>query len=324
PTGAVAATGSPGKGGLPAEHVFHTFDGFGLPSTSYIVDDSSGRTTSLVSKTDYTSFKEVSRLQFDADKAPTDVWLTQTYDEITRRPATTTVDRATQTDHQLTDRTYGYDPAGNVTRIADTPDAGLTDVQCFSYDYLQRMSEAWTPKSQDCAQARSASALDGAAPYWNSYTYDKTGNRKSLVSHTAAGDTRSTYTYPTDGTQPHTLRSVTTTAPSGATTTSSYGYDNAGNTLTRDNQTFTYDTEGRSSSVTDPSGTSTYVYDADGNRLITHDPTGTTLTVGDMELFQAKGSNTVTGTRFYSHAGQAVAERAGSAGLTWMLSDQHS
>jgi RHS repeat-associated protein len=326
PTGAVASTTSPAKGGLLAEHVQHTYDGFGLPSTSYIIDDTTGTITNLVSQTDYTSFKEVARLQFDAATAATDVWLTQTYDEATRRPQTTAVDRATQVNHQLADRTYEYDPAGQVTKIADTPEVGGTDVQCFGYDYLQRMSEAWTPTTQDCSKDKSASALGGAAPYWQSFTFDKTGNRRTMTSHTTAGDVKSTYSYPTDGKQPHTLRSVDTAGPTG-TSTSSYGYDDGGNMITRNvggnPQTFTYDTAGHSATAKDSSGDSTYTYDADGKRIITHAPTSTTLFVGDMELVLNKSTNVVTGTRFYSHGGGGVAERTGSGGLTWMLADQH-
>jgi RHS repeat-associated protein len=326
PTGAVASTSSPAKGNLRAEHVFHTYDGLGLPATSYIVDDLTGGITDLVSQTDYTSFKEVSRLQLDAATARTNLWITQTYDQATRRPTTTTVDRATQADHQLTNRTYSYDPAGQVTKIADTPETADADVQCFRYDYLQRMSEAWTPESGDCDKEKTPAGLGGAAPYWHTYTFDKTGNRKTMVSHGAAGDTTSTYNYPTGADQPHTLLSVDTAGPNG-TSTSSYDYDAGGNMLTRkvggDTQTFTYNTEGRSTTAAGPSGESSYVYDADGGRLITRDPTGTTLFVGDMELVQAKNSTVVTGTRFYAHAGGSVAQRSGTGGLTWMIADRH-
>ena len=72
-----------------------------------------------------------------------------------------------------------------------------------------------------------------------------------------------------------------------------------------------------------PSGNSSYVYTADGDRLVTHDPSGTAISMGDLELFEAAGTHTVTATRFYEHGGSLVAERSGSGVLTWMLGDQH-
>ncbi|MEV7549720.1 RHS repeat-associated core domain-containing protein [Amycolatopsis sp. NPDC089917] len=327
-TGAIASTVSPKAGNLPLEHVRHTYNELGLPSTTYAID-SLGTTTNLVSKTDYTSFNEMSRMQFDGEKSSVNVGVTQTYDEVTRRPQTTTVNRATQIGSQLTNRTYGYDPAGNVTKISDTPSGAPADTQCFEYDYQRRMTEAWTPSSGDCATAKSASALGGAAPYWKSYSFDKTGNRTKEVDHKSTGDVTSTSTYPAAGptaVKPHALQKVDKSGPNG-TSTSSYTYDQAGSTLTRnvggDTQTFTYDHEGRTEGVTSPTGESKYLYDADGNRLVTRAPTGTTLAIGDLELVITTGTTGVSATRFYQHGGAQVAVRVGGSALKWMLGDLH-
>ncbi|MDT7727510.1 MAG: hypothetical protein QOI21_4086 [Actinomycetota bacterium] len=327
-TGATAETVSPKAGNLLAEHVVHTYTDLGLPATTYAID-SQGKITDLVSLTDYTSYNELSRLQLDGATSSSNVGLTQTYDEVTRRPLTTSVRRATQVGDQLTNRTYTYDPAGNVKKIADTPSGSAADVQCFDYDYLQRMTDAWTPSSKDCATAKSSGALGGAAPYWKSYSFDKTGNRKQQVDHKATGDVTDTYTYPASGAasvKPHTLQKVDTAGPNG-TSTSGYTYDETGSMLTRNvggnTQTFTYDAEGRTATASENAGTSKYVYDADGNRLITRDPTGATLAIGDLELFQTAGTTGVTAIRYYEHGGGQVAERAGSAGLKWMLGDLH-
>ncbi|WP_285491710.1 hypothetical protein, partial [Amycolatopsis taiwanensis] len=92
--------------------------------------------------------------------------------------ATTLAERATATNHRVGNRIYSYDPAGNITAIADTPEVAAPDTQCFTYDHLQRLTEAWTPASGNCANARSVTGLGGAAPYWTSWTFDQTGNRR--------------------------------------------------------------------------------------------------------------------------------------------------
>ncbi len=327
-TGAIAETVSPAAGNLRQEHVVHTFTDLGLPATTYAID-SSGVHTDLASSTGYTSLNEMSTLQLDAATSTANVGITQTYDQVTRRPQTTTVQRETEVGAELSKRTYTYDPAGNVRKIVDNPAGSASDTQCFDYDYLLRMNEAWTPSSGDCATAKSSAKLGGPAPYWKSYTFDKTGNRRTQVEHQQAGDNTTTYTYPASGAsavRPHALQRTDTTGPNGTSTTG-YTYDDAGSTLTRnvggDTQTYTYDAEGHTATETDAGSSSSYVYDASGNRLISHDPTGATLSIGDLEVFQTAGTHASTATRFYSHGGASIAERVGTSGLRWMLGDLH-
>src|SRR5206468_3659828 len=131
-------------------------------------------------------------------------------------PAVT--ERGSATPNTLADTSYTYDPSGAITKIADVaPDAA--DTQCFRRDYLQRLTEAWTPTSDDCAAAPAANALGGPAPYWQSLTYDLGGNRQTRTDHRVTGDATTRYTYGT--TQPHTL-----VATSGAAT-GTYTYDAA-------------------------------------------------------------------------------------------------
>lgn len=52
---------------------------------------------------------------------------------------------------------YGYDDAGNVTKISDPTTLGGTaqpDYQCFVYDGHRRLTEAWTPRTDDCSAMR--------------------------------------------------------------------------------------------------------------------------------------------------------------------------
>ncbi len=325
-TGAVLRTLSPAEGGLPQETTYHGYDTLGDPTTLDAAD-TSGNDTTLVSETDYNANGQVLRTNYQSATLPNQVSVTNTYADGTNRLASTLAERATTTNYMITNRAYGYDQAGDITSVADTPQGATADTQCFGYDYLQRLAQAWTPNSGDCTAAPTAAGLGGAAPYWQSWTFDPTGNRLTQTQHTTAGDTTSTSTYPTAGAaQPHTLQSVATTGPAG-TGGSSYTYDLAGNTLTTTTpagtQTFIYDSEGHVATATDPSGrTSSYFYNADGTRFLTKDPTGATLTIGDLELFVPTGATSATGTRFYAYNGQPIAERTTAAGLTWLMSDR--
>jgi hypothetical protein len=62
------------------------------------------------------------------------------------------------------------------------------DNQCFAYDGYRRLTAAWTPKTADCsASGRTTSNLDGASPYWTSYTYSDSGLRQTETERTATG-----------------------------------------------------------------------------------------------------------------------------------------
>jgi RHS repeat-associated protein len=164
--------------------------------------------------------------------------------------------------------------------------------------------------------------VGGPDPYWTSYRYDTVGDRTQDTSHAASGDTTHTYSYP-EASAPH-PHGVTQVVATGAQTgTSSYGYDNAGNTTTRNlagkpGQTLTWDVEGHLATVTDTTGTSSYTYDASGNRLVAHDSTGTTLYLAGTEVHRDTGG-AISCTRFYGSA----AVRTNPGGLIWLASDNH-
>ncbi len=320
-TGAVARETSPGIGGLPEETVFRTYNALGKPSQLYAANAGGGAGTNLVSETKYNAFGQPLRMNYADANDPKQVSTTWTYEDGTNRLSSSATVRATDTDQWVTNRAYTYTPSGALTKISD-----VSDTQCFKYDYLQRLTQAWAPAAGDCAAAPSTATLGGAAPFWSEWTHDVTGNRVTETDHSTAGDTVTTLTYPNPGSpRPHAVTSATTTGFAG-TTNDSYTYDAGGNTLTRtkagSTQTFTYDIEGHVATATEAGKTSSYLYDADGTRLITRDPTGTTLFVGDVELFVATGTTTATGTRFYSHGGKAVAVR-NATGLTWKVADHH-
>ncbi|GAA3817422.1 RHS repeat-associated core domain-containing protein [Amycolatopsis tucumanensis] len=315
--------GSPAKGGLSDESMLTGYDALDKPATLLAAGTSAG--TELVSETDYNPYGQILRNNYQDPDDPHQISITHTYEDGTNRLASTLAERATASDYMIGNRAYTYDAAGDITKIADTPLGAPSDNQCFGYDYLQRLTEAWTPASGDCAAAASAATLGGAAPYWKSWSFDQTGNRLTETQHATSGDTAAVSTYPQPGQpQPHAVQSVDTTGPSGSARTS-YTYDAAGRTATQSGPaaqlTYTYDAEGRVATAKDAAGKVTsYVYDADGNRLLTKDATGTTLVLNDLEIFVAAGTSTAVGTRFYTFGSLPVAERK-SGQLKWLLTD---
>ncbi|GIM91879.1 hypothetical protein Ato02nite_036720 [Paractinoplanes toevensis] len=218
----------------------------------------------------------------------------------------------------LADKTFTYDDYGNVTSATDVSDAAVTDTQCFTYDRLQRLTEAWTPNTAgNCSAAPAANTLGGPAAYWNSWTFDAVGNRKTMTAHSAFGDSTTNYAYPAAGTaRPHAITGTT------GATTGSYTYDEMGNTLTRPTsasgtQTLTWDIEGEVESASDTTGKTTFLYDADGNRLIRVDPKGKTLYLPGQEVRYDSTTKQTSCTRYYTFGNSTVASRT-EKGLTWL------
>ncbi|WP_280688893.1 RHS repeat-associated core domain-containing protein [Kitasatospora sp. GAS204B] len=229
----------------------------------------------------------------------TQIVVTNTYDESTGRALQQFVDKQTAATGAVQQTTYAYNPSGQVTGVRSIPDnvPSSTDLQCFSYDYLGRLTTAWsdtgtlTQAAQpsvggqgSCAnssptsgaQAPLRTTVGGLAAYWQSYGYDLTGNRTQLVQHDPSGntaqDTTVTQTFPTPGTLntpttaqntgggtggPHALLGSSTAGPSG---NSSAGMQ--------------YDAVGNTTSITDPTGTATLTWDGE-DKLTSYAKTGT-------------------------------------------------
>ncbi|MFF3563235.1 polymorphic toxin-type HINT domain-containing protein, partial [Streptomyces sp. NPDC002574] len=267
-------------------------------------------------------------LQFTYQSGGKKTQVTNTYQWGTQRLDTSRVDRegVPGVDKYAT---YGYDQAGNITSIADTSRDG-TDNQCFTYDHLGRLTDAWAQGSGGCSST-AGSLLGGPAPYWQSYSYDATGNRRTETQHDPAGnasqDVTRTYDYPpAKSPRPHGLTQVTTDGPTGSAI-DSYTYDTVGNTHTRtiggDQQTLDWDAEGHLAKVTQGTKTTSYVYDADGNRLIRRTDNETTLYLGTTELTLNKGASTAKATRYYDLGGGNQAIRTDDGTLSFLLGDHH-
>ncbi|WP_282204957.1 RHS repeat domain-containing protein [Kitasatospora fiedleri] len=333
----------PAAGNLTAETVAFTYDGLhrltavgnSLTNQTY----QTGQTYSLTGKPLQTTLSN--------GTANKQVYVTDSYEWGTQRLASSRTDQygiATPARAAA----YTYDQAGNVTSLTDTSSSG-TDRQCYQYDYLARLTQAYTPNTGSCT-APSGTQLGGPAPYWTSWTYNTNGTRATETRHDPAGNTAqdatTSYTYPAN--RPHALASTsTTTGALGTPVVESYGYDDAGNTTTRtlkpapnqtSDQTLTWNTEGRldqtvttSRTGTTTTGTTTtdYLYDAAGNRLIGHtadttNPTAEnwTLYLGATELKLVKGASKATATRYYSLTG-ATAVRTDDNKITFQITDHH-
>jgi RHS repeat-associated protein len=321
PDGQLTSYTDSAAGGLPAETVTTGYDSAGEAS-------SLTGTGAYVSTLSHTNLGEP--LQYTMGTSAQPVYITDSYDSQTRRPT----EQKTQTgtaQATIDDLHYGYDNFGNVTSEADTPAAGPADMQCFQYDYLGRLVQAWAQGSSTCATTPSTSAEGGAVPYWNSYTYNTVGDLTGITATTPAGAVTTT----TDGcpaagaARPHALTTSQVTTSSGSVS-STYGYDPSGHlstiASTAQNEALTWNDAGQlTQTAITPSGGSAkntnYTYDADGTLLLAADPGTTTLYLPDEELSLNTSTSTVTGTRYYSIGGATIAARTGASTLAYLGGD---
>ncbi|KOV57820.1 ligand-binding protein [Streptomyces sp. NRRL WC-3618] len=349
PDGSIDEVGIPAAGGLPAETVTTGYTATGLPSFTL------GGTTDYARESRYSNYGELLQLTLGTASSDKYTWLTNTYEEGTRRLERARIDREIVKTPD-SDITYGYDATGNILKVADTPEGKTADVQCFTYDYLRRLTEAWTQTATACAPSAGEATVGGPAQYWHSYGYDAAGNRTGEVRHATgttggAANTQSTMYVPKaqdakGGTHAHALKSAEVrTAASGSsakevTAAQSFTYDEAGNTIRRTkaatdlspavDQKLDWDEEGRLSAVTpylsgdalDEANKTSFVYGPDGSRLLRKEKGAVTLYLGSQEIRLDTAKNSVSGTRYYSHGGKKIAVRT-PAGVTWLVGGQN-
>ncbi|MET9438116.1 polymorphic toxin-type HINT domain-containing protein [Streptomyces sp. NPDC006551] len=217
-TGQLDAATLPAVGALAAEKLVVRYNKDGLP-LSISGKDWYG------SETVYSPYGQVMRSTLGAQ--PYRVWTQNTFDEASGELKDQQVYREQTGDASLVSgilvskRSYTYDPAGNVTGIQEHSQ-GIAERQCFTYDPLGQLKQAWTDKNQTTCSTAPKNALDGTlnvaagadgSGYWQEYEYDLLGNRKKLSEKDLTGDTTKDavidYTYgKADGSQPHTLTKV--------------------------------------------------------------------------------------------------------------------
>ncbi|WP_189922998.1 polymorphic toxin-type HINT domain-containing protein [Kitasatospora xanthocidica] len=346
----------PAAGGLPAETV-----SYGRTITG-LLTASASRGKAVIAQVAYDALARPVRTT--AGDYGKQVVSTQQYDWGTGRVINSFLDRQTGTT-SLDQTSYTYTPSGRITSVTDRQDAAATDTQCFTYDHLSRLTGAWTDtggvsttadwtdssgtvhgtgssttvpgvggcinKDGPATVSPGGRTVGGPAPYWNTYTYDATGNRTGLVQHDITGnslnDTTTTQTFgaakttntPTNAPNtgggtggPHALFTSTTSGPAG-TKAVTYQYDAKGNTTaitdTGGTTTLTWNGEDKLDSLTKTgqAGATTYLYDADGNQLIRRNPGKTTLNLATDELTLDTASGSTSNVRSI----------AGPGGLTY-------
>ncbi|MBV2156474.1 RHS repeat-associated core domain-containing protein [Kitasatospora sp. SUK 42] len=368
----------PAAGGLPAETVYYSYSDTGLLQTANTAGDT------LVAGVTYDAMSRPVRTVVGPPGLQT-VSTTQ-IDGATGRVINSFLDRQNGT--VAVDQTgYTYTASGRLTSASNIQDAKATDTQCFTYDYLGRLTQAWTdtgslhttadwtdtsgtkhgtgssnvvPGIGGCdnatgpaTTANGGKTVGGPSPYWQSYSYDATGNRTGLVQHDVTGNTAkdvtTTQTFgaaksvntPTiapntgGGTGgPHALLSSTTTSAAGPKAVT-YQYDAAGNTAsitdTTGTTTLTWDGEDRlaGDSQTAKPGATTYLYDADGGLLIRRNPGQTTLslTTDELTLDTSSSNGSTSNTRYFGAPGglslTRVTSAIGGGTLLVQASDPH-
>ncbi|MFC4110781.1 RHS repeat-associated core domain-containing protein [Micromonospora zhanjiangensis] len=320
--------GYPNKGNLPAETVLHGYAGgaLNLPTTL-------GGLSGYTQNVSYDAYGRVNQQTIGG--TPGLAYVTNTFDDHDSRLTKQLVTHATDPKN-VDEQAYRYDLAGNVIKKTSTRLGAATpaETQCYEYDKLARLTQAWTA-TDDCAATPTGgnssmvgNALGDGSAYWTSWQLDLLGNRKQQVEHNLAGGTDTTTNYTYDGAsrnQPHTLTSTATTG--GASGSTSYSYDPAGNTVTRSagkgNQNLAWDDAGRLTGITGgAAGNSSYVYDSDGALLLQKDPGQTILYLPGQQLTLDTKFNTVSGTRYYALPGGGTCIRTGSgSNYTFALPD---
>ncbi|MFD7260526.1 RHS repeat-associated core domain-containing protein [Streptomyces sp. NPDC059874] len=337
-TGLEQRTDLPAAGGLPLEKLRTSRNANGLP-LSYGSDN-----VNYVNFTDYDELGQVRRTTFGDD--PKQVSFTNTLDPATGRLLRTQLNKQDWAD-QVDSTDYTYTPAGDVTSVTHMQNV-TRETQCFAYDHLRRLTQAWTDTGTTTTQPGPSvpgignctnitpqpGKIGGPAPYHQSFTYDVTGNRTTSTDYDPAGDAAktvtNTHTYPSPGSpRPHAPTSTTRKTGSAPAVTSDITYDDTGNTLTRpgapgSTQSLTWTPEGKLASATTQAGTSTYAYDASGNRLLRKDPGKTTLYLGSTELTLNTAANTVTGTRYYATPGGTTIVRTSDGKVSYVAADHHN
>ncbi|MFG2816446.1 RHS repeat-associated core domain-containing protein [Streptomyces sp. NPDC048410] len=315
----------PAMGGLPSEVVDYGYNSLGNLT-------SIGGASGYLLNASYSSLEQPQQLTLGTGGTGSkNFYVNNFYEEGTDRLTRSNVTDQTHP-YMLQDLNYTYDQSGNVTAISDPTILGGTssaDSQCFAYDGHQRLTEAWTPASQNCADTRSVSSLSGPASYWNSYTYNAAGQRTAETAHQSGGDKTTTYCY-TNTQQPHTLTGTSTT---GTCTSSSraYDYDKVGNTRHRPGtgtatQALDWSPEGRLAKLTENTTATDYLYSADGTLLIRATQNGERVLYAGATELHLRANGTTWAQRYYSAGDVTAAMRSNESGtnkLTYLTADHH-
>ncbi|MCC3763010.1 hypothetical protein K3N28_07995 [Glycomyces sp. TRM65418] len=320
PDGSVSNTNFPTVSGLSSEVVAYDYNDLGQVTGVYGNPSDSVDSVDYVDEATYTAFGELAQRVLggtDGERA----YQTWTYQDGTRRLDQHRLSRDSASSPLVAHLTYEYDEAGNILSIADSAADSPSEPerQCFVYDYLQRLTEAWAQAGTGACETEAeldSGDMGGPGAYWTSYEYDLTGNRTAVTDHTASG-TSTTATYAYTDAEAHLVDTVTT-----GSTENAYTWDLSGNlterTVNGKTEELAWNAAGKLASITTTEGTTRMLYDGENNRLGRIDADGTqNLFVGGQEIV-VDPQGVVHATRTYSHNGEMVATRSTDTGLTWV------
>ncbi|MFI7414672.1 polymorphic toxin-type HINT domain-containing protein [Streptomyces sp. NPDC049627] len=325
-TGKPQSVTLPAVGGLAKEKVVTRYNGDGLAeSTSGINWYTSDAT--------YSPYGEV--LRTVSGSQPYRVWTTNFVDPHTGSLQRTVTDRETSGPHRIADSYYSFDVTGTITsnsrKLSDA--SGETwDTQCFTYDVMGELVNAWTSNITPAGNATGCKASNGTT--WGYRTDYR--NSSGPVAH--APDTASDKSSPDtslSSTLAATAPDATTVAAGTTAYRQSFTFDWLGNraTLTEHdpadatkNVTYTYgygttaQPHTMKSVSSNPSGNgSSYTYDAVGNTE-TRDLPATTQNLtwtseNKLDTITDDGKKT---TYVYDAAGNRILENSPSGSTLYL------
>ncbi|MGW4650889.1 RHS repeat-associated core domain-containing protein, partial [Kitasatospora sp. NPDC004289] len=258
-TGAMEWSSRGALGDLPAEALQYNYDERG-PLVSY--GQLEGQQWQYDAATGYDPYGRAIRTT--ANPWGTQIVVTNNFDEPTGRQVSQFVDKQPSVTGSVQQTTYAYNQVGRITSITGIPNntPANTDRQCFTYDHLGRLTNAWTdtgavtmapqPSVGAIGACANSTPTSGASPprrttvggpnaYWQSYSYDAAGNRTQAVQHDTGGNTAADLTtdqtFPAPGTPntgtggggPHALASARNTSDGIPSAAGGNQYDGAGN-----------------------------------------------------------------------------------------------
>jgi len=294
PTGKPLSTTLPAVGGLAKEKVVTRYDSDGLAEStsglSWYTDDVT-----------YSPYGEV--LRTVSGPQPYRVWTTNFVDEHTGRLQRTVWDRETAASHRITDGYFSYDRAGNVTSAARQQTDGTvttSDNQCFTYDQLGELVQAWTSTIATGTAGTGCKSASGTV--WGYRADGKTS--AGPIAEAAANDSA--------GTAIDISASLTSAAPaSGTVSTGSTAYWDA----------YTFDVTGNRTSLTEHASGATA---ATATTAYTYDTTSTTSTTLRPHLLTSRtvttpSTSAVTTGYTYDATGNTTTRPGGTTNqsLTW-------
>ncbi|MFJ5100798.1 polymorphic toxin-type HINT domain-containing protein [Streptomyces sp. NPDC088554] len=140
PTGKPLSITLPAKGGLAAEKVVVRYDDEGLPESTSGIDWYTSDVT-------YSPYGEP--LRTVTGSQPSRLWTTNFINQHTGTLQRTVTDRETAGPHRIADSYYSYDTSGTITsnaRKLTSATGSVWDNQCYTYDALGELVNAWTSK----------------------------------------------------------------------------------------------------------------------------------------------------------------------------------